>query len=159
MYRWERREGERLGSPILLADAQHTRSDMLATIGALASVAAVGLGWVWVDLAVALGIGVVIVRAAYAIIGDSIQVLTDRAPIDASEIEAVAASFPDAHVVHRIRSRGTPNQVFIDLSLRVAADLPVREAHELSHEVEDAIRRRFPGVRDVVIHIEPGEGS
>jgi len=159
VYRWERREGERLGSPILLADAQHTRTDMLATIGALASVAAVGLGWVCVDLAVALGFGVVIVRAAYAIIGDSIQVLTDRAPIDASEIEAVAASFPDAHVVHRIRSRGTPNQVFIDLSLRVAADLPVREAHELSHEVEDAIRRRFPGVRDVVIHIEPGEGS
>ena len=155
VFRWERRAGEELASPILLSDAEHTRSDMLATVGAMISIAAIGLGWQWVDVAVAGAIGVVIVRAAYSIIGESIQVLTDRAPIDASEIEAVVSSFPSALDAHKIRSRGTGHQVFIDLSLHVRPDLSVKEAHDLSHEIEDALRARFAGVRDVVIHIEP----
>ena len=155
VFRWERRVGNELASPILLPDAEHTRSDMFATVGAIVSVAAVGAGWQWVDVAVAGLIGIVIVRAAYGIIGGAIRVLTDRAPIDASEIEQVVDQFPDAIQAHKIRSRGTGDQIFIDLSLHVRPDLSVKEAHDLSHEVEDAIRERFPGVRDVVIHAEP----
>ena len=43
VFRWERRAGEELASPILLSDAEHTRSDMLATVGAMISIAAIGL--------------------------------------------------------------------------------------------------------------------
>ena len=152
VFRWERRVGRELASPILLADAEHTRSDMFATLGAILSVGAISAGWQWVDVLVAGLIGVVIVRAAYGIIGGAIRVLTDRAPIDATEI---VAPFPDALHAHKIRSRGTGDQIFIDLSLHVRPDLSVKEAHDLAHEVEDAIRARFAGVRDVVIHVEP----
>ena len=155
VFRWERRVGEETASPILLSDAEHTRSDMWATVGAIVSVGAVHYDLQWVDLAVAGLIGLVIVRAAYSIIGESIRVLTDKAPIDASEVERVVAQFPTALDVHAIRTRGTGDQIFIDLSLHVDPGLSVREAHDLAHEVEDAIRERFRGVRDVLIHVEP----
>ncbi len=155
VYRYEMRVGKELASPILLSDAEHTRSDMFATVGALVSVLAIYVGIQWIDVLIAGLIGVVIIRAAYQIIGESIQVLTDSAPIDSSEIEEVLERFPSALHAHKIRSRGSRNQIFIDLSLHVEPDLSVKAAHDLSHQIEDAIRDRFPGVRDVVIHIEP----
>ncbi len=155
VYRYEMGVGKELASPILLSDAEHTRSDMFATVGALVSVLAIYIGIQWIDVLIAGLIGLVIIRAAYEIIGESIQVLTDSAPIDSSEIEVVLERFPSALYAHKIRSRGSSNQVFIDLSLHVQPDLSVKSAHDLSHEIEDAIRDRFPGVRDVVIHIEP----
>ena len=106
-------------------------------------------------LVVAGVIGLVIVRAAYQIIGEAIRVLTDRAPIDASELEAVVARFPRALDANDFRRRGTGNQIFIDFSLHVDPTLSVKESHDLAHEIEDAIRQRFAGVRDVVSHVEP----
>jgi len=31
----------------------------------------------------------------------------------------------------------------------------VQQAHEIAHQVKDAIRRRMPKVHDVLVHIEP----
>ena len=34
-------------------------------------------------------------------------------------------------------------------------DMPLFEAHELSHVVKDRLMEEFPALRDVIIHIEP----
>ena len=55
----------------------------------------------------------------------------------------------------KIRTRGTADNVFVDLHLWVDSRTPLGEAHALSHVVKDRLMQRFPEVVDVVIHIEP----
>jgi divalent metal cation (Fe/Co/Zn/Cd) transporter len=45
--------------------------------------------------------------------------------------------------------------VFLDLHLWLPPDMPLAEAHALSHVVKDRVMRRFPQIKDAVIHIEP----
>jgi divalent metal cation (Fe/Co/Zn/Cd) transporter len=43
----------------------------------------------------------------------------------------------------------------VDMHLEVDGTMPVRAAHELAHQVKDAIRARQPRIHDVTIHVEP----
>jgi divalent metal cation (Fe/Co/Zn/Cd) transporter len=54
-----------------------------------------------------------------------------------------------------VRSRGGPGNVFIDLHIHVAPDLTVDRAHDISHQVIDAIKAQLDGVTDVTVHTEP----
>lgn len=75
----ETRIGRRLNSPILLADAEHTRVDLLITLTVVASLIGSALGWTWLDPLVALGVVVMLLRVALDIFRDSTSVLTDTA--------------------------------------------------------------------------------
>ena len=54
-----------------------------------------------------------------------------------------------------MRTRGSENQVSVDLHLLVAPDATVERGHEIAHAVETEIRTRFSQVTDVVVHVEP----
>jgi cation diffusion facilitator family transporter len=60
-----------------------------------------------------------------------------------------------AHHPHRVRVRNMGHKVMIAIDLEVNGDLTLREAHEIAHQVEDAIKSRIENVFDVTIHIEP----
>jgi divalent metal cation (Fe/Co/Zn/Cd) transporter len=56
---------------------------------------------------------------------------------------------------HHIRTRGTVDNVYVDLHVHVKGDLSINEAHCLAHAVENQIKERVKGVKDVVVHLEP----
>ena len=60
---------------------------------------------------------------------------------------------------HEIRTRGPETRVLVDLHLLVAPDTTVERGHGIAHEVETALRARFPQVADVVVHVEPAEAK
>ncbi|HIG04572.1 MAG TPA: cation transporter, partial [Planctomycetes bacterium] len=93
VYRWQRYQGHRLKSPVLLADSDHTLSDMVGTMGALVALFAIRNGWPMVDLIVALVIGLFIARVGYKIALQSAGVLADRAPIAPARIVEIARLF------------------------------------------------------------------
>jgi divalent metal cation (Fe/Co/Zn/Cd) transporter len=37
--------------------------------------------------------------------------------------------------------------------------MTVQRSHQIAHEVKDQVRRRVPGVEDVLVHIEPARGE
>lgn len=154
--RYEARQGERLRSSILMADALHTRTDVLVTLSVLASLAAVHLGLPWLDPVVALGVVGVIVAAGLRILRSTALVLTDSAAVDPKEIERVALSVPGVRAIHRVRSRGTPDETYVDLHLKVDPAMSTEQAHAIATEVEERLKAEIPGVVDAVVHIEPG---
>ncbi len=154
--RYEARQGERLRSSILIADALHTRTDIFVTLSVLASLSAVRLGLPWLDPAVALGVVGVIVSAGLRILRSTALVLTDSAAIDPVEVERVALSVPGVHSIHRVRSRGTPDETYVDLHLKVDPAMSTEQAHAIATEVEERLKAELPGVVDAVVHIEPG---
>jgi cation diffusion facilitator family transporter len=88
----------------------------------------------------------------------------DRAPGEMEErvrreVEAIVTdmpelSCPDSISVHRNRDGQEGYYVFI--KCRVASDIPVTQAHQLSKELEQELSRRLESVVEVLVHLEPG---
>lgn len=151
---YERHQGRRLNSDMLLADAAHTRSDILVSLSVIAGLVAVKLGWAWVDASVALLIMVFIAYTGWQIIRRASGVLLDRAVLDPKQVERLALTVDGVTSCHRIRSRGTGASIYLDMHVQVDGQLPLAEAHRLGHLVERLLKRQL-GVSDVVVHVEP----
>lgn len=153
--RYEARQGRKLVSQLLSADAAHTFSDGLGVLVVLISFAGVHLGWPWADTAAGFIVAALIGRTALIVLRDNAVALLDTAQLDPAEVRAIAMAVVGVRRVRAVRSRGRPNQVALDLSIQVDSEVSVAAAHQLSHVVEDALRERIAGLQDVVIHIEP----
>ncbi len=152
----ETRFGKRLNSQILLADAEHTKTDLFVTLSVLASLGGVWLGWRWLDVAVASVVVVLILRAAWEILRDASGWLTDAVMLDPAAVEKVALQVPGVWYVHRVRSRGTPSAIFVDLHLKVYPGMSTQQAHAIASEVEKRLEDAFENVVEVLVHVEPG---
>lgn len=152
---YERREAKRLQSELLHSDAAHTGSDVLATLLVLASFVAIRAGVQWADLAAAAIIIGLIVRAGIRILLGTMSTLSDERRLDPREVEEAAQSEAGVLEVHNVRSRGPDDDIHLDLHVLVHPATPLAEAHALGHRVETRLRDRWPGVTDVVVHVEP----
>jgi cation diffusion facilitator family transporter len=155
VVRYEGTEARRLGSELLLADAFATRSDVLTSCAVLISLAAVWLGFPVVDAIGGLVIAVFIARTGWTIARDTSRVLADSVVLAEDDIRRVVMSTPRVVGCHRIRSRGSADHTFLDLHVWFPPDMPLHEAHRLSHVVKDRLMTEFPHIADAIIHIEP----
>jgi cation diffusion facilitator family transporter len=155
----ERREGRRLQSELLLADAAHTGSDVFASLLVAVSFLAAPLRLVWTDVAAAAVIVVLIARAGIGILRSTLSTLSDERRIPADLIEAEALREPGVLEAHNVRTRGPADDIHLDLHILVEAGTALADAHALGHRVERRLRERWPGLTDVVVHVEPGLDS
>ncbi len=155
----ERREGRRMQSELLLSDAAHTGSDVGASVIVLASFAAARFHVAWADVAAAAAIVLLILRAGAAILASTLSTLSDERRIEPALIEAAALEEPGVREAHNVRSRGPLDDIHLDLHILVDPRLPIADAHRLGHRVEHRLRQRWPGLSDVVVHVEPAVES
>jgi cation diffusion facilitator family transporter len=156
---WETRAARRLGSEVLRADARHTLSDVLVSSGVIISLILVWLGFEKADGVIALLVAVAIAYTALSILRGVGRTLSDAARLPVAEVVAAAADIDGVVECHSVRTRGSENQVSVDLHLLVASDTTVARGHEIAHAVESELRRRFTQVTDVVVHVEPAEAT
>lgn len=154
----EYRKGKELNSQILISDSMHTRSDIFISLGVLATLIGVRLGISpIIDPITSLIVAGFIIHAGYEIYKVNSFVLLDGVAIDSEEIKKIVMSFEEVKDAHKIRSRGTTNNLNIDLHIEVNPKLDVEETHKLVHDIEDAIRARFNKNLQVIAHVEPHE--
>jgi cation diffusion facilitator family transporter len=153
---YERHKGKLLHSSLLLADADHTRSDIFVSLSVIISLVAVQLGWLWMDALVALVIVFVIGRTGWQIVRRASEVLSDCAVTDAAQVEKIVTSVEGVQSCHKIRSRGTDHATHLDLHIQVDGRMPLAQAHYLGHQAEDRLRQKL-GITDVIVHVEPVE--
>ena len=152
---YERREGKRLKSPLLLADAKHTTSDIWTTVIVL--VGLTGAWWFrlnWLDVALAAPLALLLIRVCSQVVRTNLPWLVDHIAIAPEAIHEQAMAVPGVLNCHDIASRGVLGQrVFIDMHMVVDTDdLPT--AHGITERVEEQLERRFGPVR-CTIHLEP----
>ncbi len=152
---YEAREGRRLGSDYLVADAAHTRSDVYVTLGVVASFAGARAGLPWVDALVAVGIAVFIAVLAVRLLVGALNVLTDRSALPQELLAPVVRSVDGVVGCGAIRTRGGSSAVYVDLVAYVNGGVPLATAHAIADGIEEALRRAHPQIVDVVVHIEP----
>lgn len=154
---YEKNQGDKLGSSILVADSKHTRSDVYVSIAVIMGFIAIQLGFNIVDPIIALIIAVLIAKMGIEIIRSSSSVLLDSAPLDENVIRDVVVLVPMVKSCHKIRSRGLPSHIYVDLHVTLEACDSVEKAHEVAHLVEDKLKSAIPEIEDVVVHIDPCE--
>ena len=159
VVRYETARGRALTSELLLADATHTRSDVLTSCAVLVSLAAVSLGYPLLDPVGGLVISGFIAHTGLEIARDTSRILSDRAVMDEDAIRRVVMSVPEVLGSHHIRTRGSPDHTFLDLHVWVRGDASLDEAHRISHIVKDRLMQTYPQIADAIIHIEPPPAS
>ena len=158
---YERSVGKRVGSSILIADAQHTMSDVWVTITVLAGLIAVWQGSAlhlpqlqWLDVILSFPVALLVFRSGWNVLKDNLPWLVDEMAIAPEAIQEVAMQVPGVINCHDIASRGLlGRQVFIEMHMIVAAK-DVETAHQITEDVENLLEERFNPVR-VLIHVEP----
>lgn len=158
---YERGVGKRVGSPILIADAQHTMSDVWVTITVLAGLIGVWQARVlnlpqlqWLDVMLAFPVALLVFWSGWNVVKENLPWLVDEVAIAPEAIQEIVMQVPGVMNCHNIASRGLlGRQVFIEMHMIVDAP-DVETAHQITEEVESRLEDRFSPVR-VLIHVEP----
>jgi cation diffusion facilitator family transporter len=152
---FERKRGRELKSEFLIADSQHTLSDVFVSISVMGTLLATKLGYLLVDIVVSAFIAFIILKAALEIIKTSANILCDAVALDPEDISDFVCEFDDVYSCHKIRSRGLSDDIHLDLHVVAKEGLSLDAAHMLIHNIDNALRQRFPGVTDVNVHVDP----
>lgn len=151
---YERRVGLRLGSQILLADAQHTMSDVWITITVMAGLIGIWQGWQWLDIVLAFPVAILVFSSGWSVLRDNLPWLVDHMAIAPEAIHAQVMKVPGVINCHEIASRGLlGRQVFIDMHL-VVEPTDIEAAHRITEEVENRLEDLYGPAR-ITIHLEP----
>lgn len=151
---YERRRGRELGSDLLLADAAHTRSDVLAALAVLGGLVAVRFGYPRADPVITLAVAVLIGRTGWKVVRETVPVLVDERAVEERAVRELAETTPGVVSCYGARSRGRPGEVFAELTITVSPELGVSEAHEIADRVERRVAERL-SAREVTVHVEP----
>ena len=156
VMRYEEKSGRRLRSDILIADALHTRSDIFISLSVIITLAVIKLGFPMLDPIATIVIAFFIAHSGYEIIKHSSRVLCDTAAIeDLKKIADTVLSVEGVQACHKIRTRGRPDDIHVDLHVQVKPDMRMKEAHNISFAIEDTLKKNIPEITDVVVHMEP----
>jgi cation diffusion facilitator family transporter len=149
------RAARRFASPALASNALHFGSDLVGTLAVLGGLLAVRAGWSAGDSVAALFVALLVVTAAARLIRRNVDVLMDRAPVDAVHAARAAIATLDPPVeVRRLRLRQAAGRTFTDVVIGVSPGAAVGQGHAVADRVEAAVHGVLPG-SDVVVHVEP----
>jgi cation diffusion facilitator family transporter len=148
---YEHREGTRLDSMLLKADAKHTFSDTAVTAAGLVSLLTSGSFW-WMDALLASAVAAFLLYAAWSILKENLGTMTDRSRLDPVEVRDVAESVEGVEDAHAIRSHGMENDIHLDLHIVVASTLTAGEVEAIETKVRTALSDRFPQVTLISVH-------
>jgi cation diffusion facilitator family transporter len=152
---FEYRRGKKLQSDILVSDSMHTRADIFTSLSVIITLVGAKLGIRLIDPIGSMVIAVFIAFAGFKILQESSRVLCDTAIVENGKIEKIVMSIDGVIFCHKIRTRGRPDDIYIDMHCLVKNDMHMDAAHKLSYKIEDEIKKQIPGVVDVIVHMEP----
>jgi len=155
------RVGKQTGSLALQSNGQHLRVDAVTSGGVLLSLAVTALtGWKQADGYVAILLAVWIGFNAWLLSKRAFDQLIDRRLPDeeVETIKAIVANHADILGWHRLRSRLSGNQRYVDMHVVVPNHLTVVEAHAVADRLEKEIANALEPAQ-VVIHVDPYDES
>jgi cation diffusion facilitator family transporter len=147
-------------SVALSADAFHHRSDAITSGAAAVGIAIAlwgGAGWESADDWAALLASAVIFANGIGIMRRAATQLLDSRPHESvlQQVKAAARSVPGVVDVEKLWVRQSGTVYFVDIHVHADPAMPLRDAHNVSHDVKSAVCAGVRGVKDVLVHMEP----
>ena len=107
------------------------------------------------DAVAAIGVALIVVYISGQLTIRTIQALLDVAPsgLQKKIITAVEA-MPGVSNCHDVRLRYSGSQLFVDIHILIDGNQSLKDAHNLTEEIEQVIQKLAPRA-DVIVHPEP----
>lgn len=154
------RTAKKMQSSVLAVDALHYRIDAITSFVALFVLllaAYFPMQAYLFDQAGAVLIAVIMVVLGLWAARNSLKELTDTSP--SAEyfclVENAALSVPGVCGTEKLRIQAYGPDALVTIDIEVDPELPVKEAHTISQQVRLVIQKKWPAVRDVIVHVEP----
>lgn len=160
LFRYTIKEGRRLNSDAVIANAWHHRSDVISSIGTMIGIGGAmffGRKWRILDPIAAVVVSFFIIKAGYDIIKPAINELLEASlpKEQTDEITEIIRSVAGVKGLHNLRTRKIGNAIAIDVHVKMDGELRLTEAHEIASRIEKAIRDHY-GVESMInVHMEP----
>lgn len=164
LYRVTVRKGQKINSPVVIANAWHHRSDALSSIGSLVGICgAIFLGekWTVMDPLASCAISIAIIVVAVKMALPSLaELLETSLPEDIEkEITQTAMEVAGVNDIHELKTRRNGISFIIDAHVVVSPSMTVVEAHDIATAVEDRLKEKFGSETQISIHVEPDRDS
>lgn len=164
LYRYTIIQGKALNSPMMIANAWHHRSDAFSSVGSLLGIAgAIFLGdkFVILDPITGCVISIFILVMAVKMSVPAIKELLDVSlPDDVEEkIEATAKSVKGVVDLHELKTRREGPGIIMEGHLVLDSEISLKEAHDISKKVEEALRKEFGTETQISLHLEPEDDA
>jgi cation diffusion facilitator family transporter len=153
------RTAKSYGSTALEGDAKHLLSDVVSTAGVWTGLIVAQLtGWSFLDSVLAFVVAVLVVRIGAGLVLKSSNRLMDQSCIaEEKKIKEILGRHSFKFIdFHDLKTRRHGNQVFAELHLSVDGSLSVKEAHDLTDQLEEELKEENPNI-NLTIHVEPPE--
>ncbi len=156
---FERRAGEKLNSPTLIADSYHTLTDALGSVVVLVSLGAIYMGYNY-DRYFALLVVSLILYTAFNLLKTQIGAILDASADEETveRIRRVILSFREVQEIKRLLVRSAGGRLFIDAEILLKPGSFMR-SHSIADAIEERISREIENVEMVFIHYEPANES
>jgi cation diffusion facilitator family transporter len=157
------RTARKYNSQALEADALHFSTDIwssavviLGLISVKASELFPALAWLrYADAVAAILVAAIVVQVSVKLGFRTVHALLDTAPAGmAQQIVAAVEGLEGVTDCHRVRVRYSGSQLFVDAHVLVDGNQTLKQAHDLTDEIEQTIRGLAPNA-DVTVHPEP----
>jgi cation diffusion facilitator family transporter len=159
MFRIGRRAAVAAGSSAGRADAWHHRSDAITSALAFIGISIALIGgpaWAVADDWAALAAALAIVINGLLLLGEPYHELVDRNDTQiARRCAEIALSIEGIDAVERCESRKSGRLYRVIMHAEVDPAMSVKDAHDLTGNVKEAVRRELANVASVLIHVEP----
>jgi len=164
LYHYTIIQGRALNSPMMIANAWHHRSDAFSSVGSLLGIAgAIFLGdkFVILDPITGCVISIFILVMAVKMSVPAIKELLDVSLPDEVEtkIEETAKSISGVIDLHELKTRREGPGIIMEGHLVLDSHISLKEAHDISKKVEDALRKKFGSETQISLHLEPEDDS
>lgn len=160
LYRFLKKKGTKLNSSSIEAEAWHQRADAITSLLALlgVSIAVIGgKGYEIADDIAAIFASLLIFINAYRIFRPALGEFMDEhlhQELEA-EIRKLALKVPGVMDTEKCHIRKIGLYYIIDLHMIVDGDIPVKDGHQISHDLKNFLMNEMSDVRNVNIHVEP----
>lgn len=160
LFRYTIIRGKALSSPAVVANAWHHRSDAFSSIGTAIGIGGailLGDNWRVLDPIAAIIVSIIVIKAGIEFVLPGVNELLEKSlPKDVEE-EIIKIIQRNEKVCdpHNLRTRNIGTSYAIEVHIRLSGDMNVKEAHELTQNIESQIKERYGQRTHIIIHVEP----
>jgi cation diffusion facilitator family transporter len=152
------RAGRAIHSAALVADGRHSQVDGFTSLGVLAGVIGVKLGFPLADPLVGFAIGTMILLVAWSSAREIWYRLMDASdPQVTGLVDQTAAAVAGVLGVEDIHIRWLGHWQHCELHITVDAQLPTSESHQIAETARHALFHALPTLLEITVHVDPAE--
>jgi divalent metal cation (Fe/Co/Zn/Cd) transporter len=160
LFRYMLHVGERLRSPMLIANAWHARSDAASSLVVAVGIGGNLLGFIYADSLAAIVVGFMIVRMGIVFAWEAFQELID-AGLSIEEVDSIRQTLidtPGVKNLHELRTRRMAHRALVDAHILVDSRISVSEGHSIAERARGRVLKSHPAVVDVLVHVDTEDG-